>query len=82
MNNRVNYTLVGLLVLFGLSLMVGFGYWLLKPSQELEMKKYVIKKSQLQAVIELYRNEVAGLEEQRKQIEKSIEIVELPEYEK
>ncbi|MDA7817606.1 MlaD family protein [Sulfurimonas sp.] len=42
MNNRVNYTLVGLLVLFGLSLMIGFGYWLLKPSQELEMKKYVI----------------------------------------
>ena len=30
----------------------------------------------------MYRNEVAGLKEQRKQIEKSIEIGELPECEK
>ena len=50
--------------------------------EDKEMKKYVIKKSQLQEVIELYRNEVAGLKEQRKQIEKSIEIGELPECEK
>jgi predicted nuclease with TOPRIM domain len=47
-----------------------------------EMKKYVIKKSQLQEIIELYRNEIAGLKEQRKQIEKNIEIGELPECEK
>jgi hypothetical protein len=47
-----------------------------------EMKKYVIKKSQLQEVIELYRDEIAGLKEQRKQIEKSIEIGELPESER
>ncbi len=42
MNNRVNYSLVGFLVLFGLSLMIAFGYWLLKPSEEEEMQKYFI----------------------------------------
>jgi len=42
MNNRVNYTIVGLLVLFGLSLMVGFTYWLLKPAVDDEVKKYYI----------------------------------------
>ena len=42
MNNRTNYTLVGFLVLFSITLMIGFGYWLLKPSDDLEMKKYVI----------------------------------------
>ena len=42
MNNRVNYSLVGFLVLIGLSMMIGFAYWLLKPSDELEMKKYLI----------------------------------------
>lgn len=47
-----------------------------------EMKKYVIKKSQLQEVIELYKNEIAGLKGQRKQIEKNIEIGKLPECEK
>ncbi|MCP4372295.1 MAG: hypothetical protein GY797_29950, partial [Deltaproteobacteria bacterium] len=47
-----------------------------------EMKTYVIKKSQLQEVIELYKNEIAGLKEKRKQIEKNIEIGELPECEK
>ncbi len=48
-----------------------------------ELKKILfIKKSRLQEVIEIYRNEIAGLKEQRKQIEKSIEIAELPECEK
>ncbi len=42
MNNRVNYTAVGLLVLFGLILMLGFTYWLLKPSAEEEVQKYNI----------------------------------------
>ncbi len=42
MNNRTNYSLVGFLVLFSLSLMIGFGYWLLKPSQEEQMQKYYI----------------------------------------
>lgn len=42
MNNKVNYTLVGSLVLLGVALMIGFTYWLLKPSGEQEMKKYYI----------------------------------------
>ncbi len=42
MNNKVNYTLVGLLVIFGISLMLGFSYWLLKPTAEDETKKYLI----------------------------------------
>ncbi|MCW8895261.1 MAG: MlaD family protein [Sulfurimonas sp.] len=43
MNNRVNYSLVGFLVLLSLILMLGFGYWLLKPSAEEEMQKYLIR---------------------------------------
>ena len=42
MNNRVNYTLVGFVVLFGFSLIVGFTYWLLQPSSEIETKRYLI----------------------------------------
>lgn len=42
MNNRVNYSLIGFLVLFSLSLMMAFGYWLLKPSKEIEMRMYAI----------------------------------------
>lgn len=42
MNNRVNYTMVGLLVLLGLAMIIGFAYWLLKPSAQLETKKYNI----------------------------------------
>ena len=42
MNNRVNYSLVGFLVLFSIFMMLVFGYWLLKPSQEEEMQKYHI----------------------------------------
>lgn len=42
MNNKVNYTLVGFLVLIGLLLMLGFSYWMLKPSKEAENQKYII----------------------------------------
>jgi len=42
MNNRVNYSLVGFLVLLSLSMMVAFGYWLLKPAEEAEMRTYAI----------------------------------------
>ncbi len=42
MNNRVNYSLVGFLMLFAIALMLGFGYWLLKPSKEVEMRTYAI----------------------------------------
>ncbi len=42
MNNRVNYTMIGFLVLFGVILMLGFTYWLLKPSQEIKVKNYHI----------------------------------------
>jgi len=42
MNNKVNYTIIGILVLVGIFLMLVFSYWLLKPSNELEMKKYLI----------------------------------------
>ena len=42
MNNKVNYTLVGFLVLFGMFMMVGFSYWLLQPSNEKEDKIYSI----------------------------------------
>ena len=42
LNNKVNYTAVGLLVLFGFILMLAFTYWLLKPSEESETAKYLI----------------------------------------
>ncbi len=42
MNNKVNYSLVGFLVLIGVALMLGFIYWLLKPSSEQETKIYAI----------------------------------------
>ena len=42
MNNKVNYTLIGFLVLVGFVMMLGFTYWLLKPSSKDEMKKYTI----------------------------------------
>jgi len=42
LNNRVNYTVVGFLVLFGLTMMLAFTYWLLKPSAEHETTKYYI----------------------------------------
>ncbi len=42
MNNKTNYALVGLFVIFGFALIAAFFYWLAKPSDEVEMKKYVI----------------------------------------
>ena len=42
MNNRTNYTLVGAFVLVGFVLISIFVYWLVRPSDEVEMKKYVI----------------------------------------
>lgn len=42
MNNKVNYTAVGLAVLVGIILMLGFIYWMLKPSTEDEVKIYGI----------------------------------------
>ena len=43
MNNRVNYTFVGLLVIVGFTMIMIFSYWLLKPEQEKETKKYLIR---------------------------------------
>jgi len=42
MNNKVNYTLVGFLVLFGIFLMLAFSYWMLKPSKESATQRYLI----------------------------------------
>lgn len=42
MNNKTNYTLVGILVLFGFILVSGFSYWLLKPTVKDETRKYSI----------------------------------------
>ncbi len=42
MNNKVNYSLVGFLVILGFTLMIGFSYWLLKPSVEDENTNYLI----------------------------------------
>ena len=42
MNNKVNYTLVGFLVLVGVAMILGFSYWLLKPTVETETTKYNI----------------------------------------
>ena len=42
MNNKVNYTLIGIAVLLGLIGMFGFAYWMLKPSHDEAMQKYLI----------------------------------------
>ena len=42
MNNKVNYTLIGILVIIGFALIVIFSYWLLQPSEEKSIKKYYI----------------------------------------
>ena len=42
MNNKVNYALVGFLVLVGISLILGLSYWMLKPSVDDKEKKYSI----------------------------------------
>lgn len=43
MNNKVNYPLVGFFVFLGIFLIFGFIYWLLQPSNDIEMKKYAIE---------------------------------------
>ncbi len=42
MNNKVNYTLVGFIVLLGVVSMLGFTYWMLKPAKAEEAQKYII----------------------------------------
>ena len=42
MNNRTNYALVGAFVLISFVFISIFVYWLVRPSDEVEMKKYVI----------------------------------------
>ncbi|WP_457748389.1 MlaD family protein [Sulfurimonas sp.] len=42
MNNKVNYTLVGFVVLLGLVSMLGFTYWMLKPTKAEDTQKYTI----------------------------------------
>jgi len=42
MNNRVNYTTVGFLVLLGIALMMSFTYWMLKPTVDEDIQKYTI----------------------------------------
>lgn len=42
MNNKVNYALIGALVLVGIIGMGMFGFWLLKPTKESELKRYII----------------------------------------
>jgi phospholipid/cholesterol/gamma-HCH transport system substrate-binding protein len=40
MNNKVNYTLIGIIVLVGLGLIVIFSYWLIQPSKKEDIKNY------------------------------------------
>jgi len=42
MNNKVNYTFVGVIVLIGFTLLLAFAYWMLKPSNDEETQKYLI----------------------------------------
>ena len=42
MNNKTSYTLVGLFVILGFGFISLFVYWLVRPSDEVEMKKYAI----------------------------------------
>jgi len=42
MNNKVNYTFVGFIVLFGIISMLGFTYWMLKPTKAEDTQKYII----------------------------------------
>jgi phospholipid/cholesterol/gamma-HCH transport system substrate-binding protein len=42
MNNKVNYTLVGFLVFVGILLVLGFSYWLLKPTDDEKTQEYKI----------------------------------------
>lgn len=43
MNNKVNYALVGFLVMIAFTMILAFSYWLLKPEQEEKTKKYLIR---------------------------------------
>jgi len=42
MNNKVDYTLIGFMVFIGVAMILGFSYWLLKPTQERKTAKYII----------------------------------------
>jgi len=42
MNNKVNYTLVGVIVLLSIICMLGFTYWMLKPTKSLQTQTYII----------------------------------------
>lgn len=42
MNNKVNYTVVGLIVLLGIISMLGFTYWMLKPAKSAQTQTYLI----------------------------------------
>jgi phospholipid/cholesterol/gamma-HCH transport system substrate-binding protein len=42
MNNKVNYTVVGLLVLLGLAMILAFSYWLLKPTDDKKTSQYIV----------------------------------------
>lgn len=42
MNNRTNYTIVGLFVLLGFLSIAVLSYWMIRPTEETDMKKYVI----------------------------------------
>ena len=42
MNNKVNYTFVGLIVLLGIMSMLGFAYWMLKPKEAKTTQNYII----------------------------------------
>lgn len=42
MNNRVNYVVIGILVLIGIAGMALFAFWLLKPTKESQMQRYAI----------------------------------------
>lgn len=42
MNNKVNYTIVGILVILAISMILGFTYWLVKPEVADDVKKYTI----------------------------------------
>ena len=42
MNNKTNYTLVGFFVILGFALIASSLYWLVKPTNEIETKKYII----------------------------------------
>jgi phospholipid/cholesterol/gamma-HCH transport system substrate-binding protein len=42
MNNKVNYKLIGILVMVGFVMILAFTYWLIRPSSEDEVRKYLI----------------------------------------